>query len=163
MSCVVELSDDDLDRHLWLQLPRMEGQLLSSDAAVREDAAVLRRAVPDGRDQLHVLPRAEREDSRRLEQGDPRHIQADAEGAEAHHARSAAERLRGAGAAVLRDRGHAWPEDGRAAVPASSQSQEESCAVRRVPRDVSAARVRRVRVSPRVVAGRRRVRAAPRT
>src|SRR5215510_8815939 len=36
---------DDLDRHLWLQLSGMEGQLLSREAAIGEDAAVLRRAL----------------------------------------------------------------------------------------------------------------------
>src|SRR5262245_10449441 len=49
----------DLDRHLRLQLSRMEGQLLSGGPACGEDAAVLRRPLPDGRNQLHVLPDAE--------------------------------------------------------------------------------------------------------
>jgi uncharacterized protein YecE (DUF72 family) len=44
----------------------MERQLLSVGSRGGEDAAVLRRAVSDGRDQLHVLPHADREARRRL-------------------------------------------------------------------------------------------------
>src|SRR5215510_6130784 len=78
---------NDLGGHVRLQLPRMEGQLLSRHAAGGEDAAVLRGTVFHGRDQLHVLPRAQREDPRRLEQGDAGALQADVEGAQADHAR----------------------------------------------------------------------------
>ncbi len=44
----------------------MEGQLLSAGSARGEDAAVLCRPVSDRRDQLHVLPDAERKAGRRL-------------------------------------------------------------------------------------------------
>src|SRR4029077_19039829 len=70
---------EDVGRHLRVQLPRMEGQLLSAQAAGGEDAAVLRRALHDRRDQLHLLSHAEREDPRRLESrnsaGFPPHAQ----------------------------------------------------------------------------------------
>jgi hypothetical protein len=80
---------NDLGWHVRLQLPGMEGQLLSRDAAGLEDAAVLRGTVFNRRDQLHVLPGAHRKDSRRMGSGDARPLQADAEGAEAltHDAR----------------------------------------------------------------------------
>src|SRR4029453_3167987 len=53
------ITTDVLDWHVRLQLPRGEGQLLSIGSAGGEDAAVLRRAVPNRRDQLHVLSDAE--------------------------------------------------------------------------------------------------------
>src|SRR5437762_7708238 len=61
----------------------MEGQLLSGEAPGGEDAAVLRRALRDGRDQLHVLSHAEREDPRRLEPRDAGEVQADPQGPQA--------------------------------------------------------------------------------
>ena len=45
--------------------PEWKGSFYPDDAAGREDAAVLRGAVSDGRDQLHVLPDAERGAARR--------------------------------------------------------------------------------------------------
>ena len=68
-----------------------------------------------------------------------RALQADAEGAEADHARRAAERLRRARAAVPRDGGDARPEARRAAVPAAAQLQEGPRALRRVSRRLPAA------------------------
>src|SRR5580765_5461145 len=62
----ISSSVDDLDRYLRLQLPRMEGQLLSGRPRGGEDAAVLRGAISHRRDQLHVLSDAEREDRVRL-------------------------------------------------------------------------------------------------
>ena len=56
----------DPDRHVRLQLPGVEGQLLSRGSAGREDAAVLRRPVRHGGDQLHVLPDADAEAGGRL-------------------------------------------------------------------------------------------------
>src|SRR5678816_4354240 len=46
-----------------------------------------RCALPDRRNQLHVLSRAQREDSRRVELGHARTLQADVESAQADHAR----------------------------------------------------------------------------
>ena len=87
-----------------------------------------------------------------LEHGHARSLQADAEGAEAHHARRAAARLRRPRPPVPRDGVGARPEARRAAVPAAAESEEGPGAVRRVSRHVSAARVRRLRVPARVVA-----------
>ena len=42
--------------------PEWKGSFYPANLPAGEDAAVLRRAVPDRRDQLHVLPDAERED-----------------------------------------------------------------------------------------------------
>src|SRR5436190_20953245 len=111
----------------------MEGELLSRDAPGEKDAAVLRGAFSDRRDQLHILSRAQRTDSRRLEPGDTRAIQAHAEGTQANHARQATARLRGAGPPVSRDSRDARAEAGRAAVSAAAKPEEGSCALRRVP------------------------------
>src|SRR5882672_4340547 len=107
----------------------MERDLLSRDAFGGEDAAVLRGAVSDGRDQLHVLPRAEREDSRRVEQGDARALQADVEGTEADHARCAAARLRGPREAISGDGSDARSETGGPAVSAPAEPEKGSDAV----------------------------------
>src|SRR4051812_11526540 len=53
---------NDLGGHVRLQLCRMEGQLLSGHAAGGEDAPVLRGAIFNRRDQLHLLSHADRED-----------------------------------------------------------------------------------------------------
>ena len=114
----------------------------------------------DRRDQLHVLSRAEREDSRRLEPGDARAIQADAEGAQANHARQRGCAIaETACASSLETAATLGPEARRAAVSAAAKPEEGSRALRRVSRDVSAARLRRLRVPPRIVAGRRGLRA----
>ena len=60
----------NLGRHVRVQLPRVEGQLLSAEAAGGEDAGVLRAGVQHRRGQLHLLPHAQRQDPRRL---GPRH------------------------------------------------------------------------------------------
>ena len=67
----------------------------------------------------------EREDPRRLEQGDAGALQADAEGAEADHARCAAARLRGPRAPVPRDGGDARAQAGRPAVSAAAQPEKD--------------------------------------
>src|SRR5688572_32859496 len=105
-----------MGRNVRVQLPGMEGNVLSGEAARVEDAAVLRRAVPDRRNQLHVLSRAERENPRRMEQGDARAVQADAEGAEADYPRRAAARLRRPGPAVPRDGRLPWAQAWRAVI-----------------------------------------------
>src|ERR1700682_5349560 len=81
----------DLDWHVRLQLPGVEGQLLSRRPVRREDAAVLRRAFSHRRDQLHLLPDAEREAGGRMGGADAVALQVDAEGAAAHHARQPVE------------------------------------------------------------------------
>src|SRR6266851_1295619 len=87
----------DLDRYLRLQLSRVEGQLLSGGSSRGEDAWVLRRPLSDGRDQLHVLPDADREASGRMGRANAVPLQADAQGAAAHHAWQPIEELQGAG------------------------------------------------------------------
>src|SRR5690606_1648156 len=81
----------DLGRHVRLQLSRMEGKFLSGEDRRREHAAVLRAALSDGRDQLHVLSDAQPEDAAELGSANAAVLQADAQGAEAHHARCALE------------------------------------------------------------------------
>src|SRR5262249_37631790 len=74
-------SHRDLDWYVWVQLSGMEGKLLPAGSSSREDAAVLRGAVSDGRDQLHLLPHAERKARQRMGGANPVAVQADAEGA----------------------------------------------------------------------------------
>ena len=93
----------------------MEGQLLSDGPAAGEDAAVLRGALSDRRDQLHVLSDADGEARRRVGGADAVALQADAQGAAAHHARQPAEELRSA----------AWPPS--AAWPARSATSSARC------------------------------------
>src|SRR5258705_11957561 len=73
-------------RYLWLQLPRMEGKLLSGQAREREVARVLRPTIGHSRDQLHFLSHAQRQNDRRLGCGDPSDIHLCAEGAATYHA-----------------------------------------------------------------------------
>ena len=105
----------------------MEGHVLSADAARGEDAAVLRRTVSDRRDQLHVLPCAQREDPRWVEQGDAGSVQADAQGAAPDHTRCAAARLRGPRPSVPRNGVDARSEARCAAVSASADAEEGRC------------------------------------
>src|SRR4030088_3473753 len=69
---------------------------LSPEAAHGEDVSLLFRALFHRRDQLHLLSYAQREDPRRVESRDAGWIQADLEGAQAHHTRRPAARLCGA-------------------------------------------------------------------
>ena len=142
--------------------PEWKGSFYPQTLPAAKMLPVLRGAVSDRRDQLHVLPRAEREDSPGVGRGDAGTVQADAEGAEADHARRAAARLRRSRAPVPRDGGDPRAEARRAAVSAAAESEEGHRAVRRISRGVSAARLRRVRVPPRVVARRGDLRPAAR-
>ena len=121
----------DLGRHVRLQLPGMEGQLLSGDAPGGQDAAVLRGAVSDRRDQLHVLPDADEKivdgwnratpDRYALTLKAPKRITHDA-------------RLRNCGDRVqqfLEAAATLGPEARRAAVPAAAEYEEGSRAARR--------------------------------
>src|SRR5207237_677705 len=153
-SFVVYSHEDDLDWDLRLQLPGVEGQLLSARSPGGEDAALLRRALSDGRDQLHVLPDAERDARRRMGGADAGALQAHAEGAAPDHARQPAEERRRARRHVLPGGRHARRQARRASLPAAAEPEEGRRAVRRVPRRAAAEGVRRVRVPPRVVAGR---------
>src|SRR5213592_3088511 len=75
-----------LRRYVRLQLPGMEGKFLSAQTPDREVARVLCPTIRRGRDQLHVLPHAQRQDGRRLECRDPGGIHLRVEGAATHHA-----------------------------------------------------------------------------
>ena len=94
-----------------------------------------------------------------LEQRDARALQADAQGAEADHARRAAARLRRPRAPVPRDGSQSRAEARCAALSAAAEPEEGSRALRRVSRRLSAPCLRGVRVPPRVVARRRGLRA----
>src|SRR5213592_4405121 len=72
-------------RYVRLQLPGMEGKLLSAQTPDREVARVLCPTIRRGRDQLHVLPHAQRQNGRRLEYRDPGGIHLRVEGAATHH------------------------------------------------------------------------------
>ena len=158
---LVYIQRHDLDRDIGLQLSGMEGQLLSGRSSRRRRCCrILRGAVSDRRDQLHVLSDADREARRRVGGADAVALQAHAEGAAPDHARQPLEGLRPAGRVVLPGGGHARREARGAAVSASAQLEEGSGRLRRVPRRAAAEGVRRVRVPPRVLARRRGVRAA---
>src|SRR2546430_3240443 len=77
----IESSLHGLGWHFRLQLPRVEGEFLSRRSRGGEDAAVLRRAFFDRRDQLHVLPDADGEARRRMGRADAVAVSADAESA----------------------------------------------------------------------------------
>src|SRR5476649_1857470 len=128
----ISSSLNDLDRHIRLQLPGMERELLSRRSRGEEDAAVLRRAVSHRRDQLHVLPDAERGDCRRLGGADAVALQAHAEGAAPHHARQPAEKRRGVRRRVLPGGLDARRQARRAAVSAAAEPEEGPGGVRRV-------------------------------
>src|SRR5581483_8845937 len=135
----------------------MEGKLLSVRFAGGEDAAVLRGAVSDGRDQLHVLPYADREARARLGRADAVAVQTDAESAAAHHTRQPAQGFGGAHRELLSGGGIARRQARRAAVPAAAESEEGSRALRRVPGRPAAEGLRRLRVPERLMARRRGV------
>ncbi len=80
----------------------MEGQLLPAGSSGGEDAALLRRPLLDGRDQLHLLSDAHSEARHRLGGASPVVVSLHAEGAASHHPRSQAARRRRSGARVLR-------------------------------------------------------------
>src|SRR4051812_17157263 len=137
----------------------MEGQLLSRRPRDGEDAAVLRRAVSDRRDQLHLLPHAERKDRVRLGGADPVAVQTDAEGAAADHARQPVEERRRIRRRLLPGGGDARRQARRAAVPAAAEPEKGPRAVRCVSRDAAAEGLRGVRIPSCVVARRRDLRA----
>src|SRR2546428_4058612 len=104
----------------------MEGQLLSEGSAAGEDAAVLRGALSDGRNQLHVLSHADGEARRRMGGADAVALSADAQGPTAHHARQPAEELRTAPDHVLWRGRRARREARRAPVSAAPEREKGS-------------------------------------
>src|SRR5262245_34874653 len=69
----------------------MAGDILSGVLRRLEDAPVLRGALRDSRDQLHLLSHAQRQDHRGLGCGDSRRLLLYPQGASTHHASPAAE------------------------------------------------------------------------
>ena len=72
--------------------PEWKGSFYPADLPAAKMLPYYAARFPDGRDQLHVLPDAEREAGRRLGGADAVALQADAEGAAADHPRQPAER-----------------------------------------------------------------------
>src|SRR5574341_1877263 len=68
-------------------LQGMAWPLLSGEAACERDAALLRGALRDGRDQQHLLPHARRGHARGLGERGARSFQLHAQSAAAHHPR----------------------------------------------------------------------------
>ena len=97
-------------RNLGLQLPGVARDLLPGEVQHRQDAGLLRRALPDGRDQLHLLPDAQREAARGLERRHTRALLVHAQGAPPHHSRFEAAAMRGPDAGVLPDRADPRPQ-----------------------------------------------------
>src|SRR4029453_14105128 len=91
---IVYITTDVLDWHVRLQLPGVEGELLSIGSSSCEDAAVLRGAVPNRRDQLHVLSDAERKAREWLGGANSVAVQTHVESSPAHYARQPSPKLR---------------------------------------------------------------------
>jgi uncharacterized protein YecE (DUF72 family) len=137
--------------------PEWKGSVLSGDAASGEDAAVLRRAVSDRRDQLHVLPAPNEKildgwnkatpERFKLTLKAPKRITHDA------RLRDCGDRVRQFLETAARSV-RSW----RAAVSAAAEPQEGPRALRRVSRHVSAARAAPRSSSATLVARRRGVR-----
>src|SRR5262249_17312323 len=83
-----------LDRHLWISVLGVEGQFLSGRSAHREDAFVLRRAICNDRDQLHVSQDSRGEDNRKLENANAGQISLCTKSAAKNHALGKIARLR---------------------------------------------------------------------
>ena len=82
-----------LDWHLGFSIRGVERKFLSRRFARGENAAVLRRAILDHRNQLHVSPHSGAEDDRKLEGANTREISFCAESAAENHALVEAARL----------------------------------------------------------------------
>ena len=74
-AAAVQLVDCQMPNRIWSEPPATTipsgAALLSREVQHRQDAGVLRRALPHGRDQLHLLPDAQREAARRMGAGTP--------------------------------------------------------------------------------------------
>src|SRR6185295_2634552 len=99
---------------------------------------LLRGALSDGRDQLHVLPHADREARARMGRADAVAVQADAESAAPDHARQPVEELGAARRELLPGGGVARRQARRAVVPAAAEPEERSRALRRLSRGPAA-------------------------
>src|SRR5262245_4759425 len=82
-------------RHQRVRLQGVEGVVLSQGPAGRGDAPLLRRAVPDGRDQQHVLPDSEDVGGRGVGGGGAGRVPVRTQGLAADHAFPAAKGVGG--------------------------------------------------------------------
>src|SRR5450755_1650092 len=83
-----------LDRHVGFSICRMEGDFLSRGFADEQDAFVFRRAPAHDRNQLQFSSYSEREDDRRLVEGDAGEFQVQSESAAESDALAEAAKLR---------------------------------------------------------------------
>src|SRR4029453_16304431 len=143
---------DDLGWHVRLQLPRVEGELLSRRSRDGEDAAVLFGAVSNRENQLHLLPDAQREARERVGRADAVAVQADAQGTPTDYARQPIEELRRLGPRVLQCGRHTGRQARGAALSAAAEPEEGSGAVGRLSRGAAAEGHGGLRVPPCLVA-----------
>src|SRR5437879_909853 len=151
-------SRDDSRRDVGLQLPRVEGDVLSREVPRVADARVLRPAARDGRDQLYLLPDAECEDRRRLGRGHAGRLYVRAQGTAAHHAHRPAQGHRRSAALLSRDGAQARLQARAHSVPAAAQLQEGSESAERSRHAIPGGPAVRLGVPSRVVVRGRRVR-----
>src|SRR6266404_2766839 len=111
----------------------MEGQLLSAQVPGGQDVALLRRALQNRRDQLHLLSHTEREDPRRLGSRNPTGVPADPQGSQAHHAHRETQGLRRPAALLSQNRGHPGAEARRDPLPAAALLSPRPRGARSVP------------------------------
>ena len=108
------LSRADPHRHLRLELHGVARLVLSQGHEAGEDARLLRGALPDRRDQQHLLPDADRQVVEGWAATRPAGLPLRAQGAAADHPLHAAARRGRARPALLRDRA---PASGASSVP----------------------------------------------
>src|SRR5262249_56567050 len=129
--------------------------VLPREAAGGRYARVLRRRLPRGRDQQHVLPDAGAEDARLMGRADAAALPLRVEGAAADHAPIAPEGGRRADARVRATERGARREARSAALPASAQPEGRPRSARDVPRRAAVRPRARLRVPPRLLVPRR--------
>src|SRR5262249_53181429 len=137
-------------RYVRLQLSRVARAVLPREAAGGRYARVLRRRLPRGRDQQHVLPDAGAEDARLMGRADAAALPLRVEGAAADHAPIAPEGGRRADARVRATERGARREAWSAALPASAQPEGRPRSARDVPRRDPLQPRARLRVPPRL-------------
>src|SRR5437588_13102375 len=122
-----------LDRHLWIPIRGVEGELLSRRFGDGEDVGVLRRAVRHDRDQLHVSPHSRREDNRKLENTNAAEISLFAEGSAENHPLVEAARLFRHARILLQNHHWSWRPTWSVALSASANLQKRCRRVEIIP------------------------------
>ena len=143
-------------------LQGVAGPLLSGEAPRGRDAALLRPAFRDGRDQQHLLPHAGGVDAHALVGRGARELRVHAQGSAPDHAREALARGRVGRGRVRAARNRAGQQAWRAAVPVAAAHEEGPSSAAGLSWFAAARQAHRLRVSPRLVAGRRSIRDASR-